>query len=66
MALKRNKRHIEWDTKKAEIQEQIAELGFSEEYEPDLIYAALLEYLYRELNKNFRTTFGEEHEDESS
>jgi hypothetical protein len=59
VAIEKKPWQTEWDEKKAQIRGEIAKLGLEEDYEEEVIYAALLEYLHVNLGQDLREEFGE-------
>jgi len=55
--LKKTENEIEWTGKKAQTRERIAQLGPDEDYEPEVVYAALLGYLHRNLGQELWDEF---------
>ena len=53
----RTQDEAEWTEKKAKIQEQVAKLGLDQDYEAEVIYAALIEYLDQNLGQELRDEF---------
>ncbi|MFC5133479.1 MULTISPECIES: hypothetical protein [Haloferacaceae] len=53
----RTQDEVEWTEKKAKVQEQISKLGLDQDYEPEVIYAALIEYLRQNLGQELRDEF---------
>jgi len=64
MAYQRPNCHATWDEKKAEIKIKLAELDLFSEYEDEVIYTALMEYLQEDLRSDLKTRFGEKQIDE--
>jgi len=61
MVYQKERWQTEWDKQKSEIKIKIAELGLYEEYEPETIQAALLEFLDDDLRSDLKEKFGEKH-----
>jgi len=53
----RTQDEVDWTMKKAKIQEEIAKLGLDQDYEAEVIYAALIEYLHQNLAQELRDGF---------
>jgi len=60
----RTQDEVDWTEKKAKIQEEIAKLGLDQDYEAEVIYAALIEYLHQNLCQELRDGFLESAENE--
>lgn len=54
---KRTQDEVEWTEKKAKIQEEIAKLGLDQDYEAEVVYAALIDYLHQNLSQELRDEF---------
>lgn len=65
MVYQRPNWHTKWDEKKSEVKIKISELELYEEYEPEVIQAALMEYLQGDLRSDLKDRFGEKHSDEN-
>jgi hypothetical protein len=53
----RTQDEVDWTEKKAKIQEQVAKLGLDQDYEAEVIYAALIEYLHQNLGQELQDDF---------
>ena len=53
----RTQDEVEWTEKNAKIQEQVAKLGLDQDYEAEVIYAALIEHLHQNLGQELRDEF---------
>jgi len=65
MVYQRPNWHADWDEKKSEVKIKISELKLYEEYEPEVIQAALLEYLQEDLRSELKERFGEKQKEEN-
>jgi hypothetical protein len=53
----RTQDEAEWTEKKGEIQGEIARLELDQHYDTEIVYAALLDYLYHNLGQKLREEF---------
>jgi hypothetical protein len=65
MVYQKEEWQTEWDENKSEIKIKLSELGLYKEYEPEVIQAALMEFLVDDFRSDLKEKFGEKYNEKS-